>query len=116
MFIQTETTPNPATLKFIPGREVMADGTVDFPAADAGKRSPLARRLCALPEVERVFSAPDFVTVTKREGDWRHLKPAILGAIMEHFTLGLPLFETEAEGETEPVYEGGEAESVAQIK
>ena len=116
MFIQTETTPNPATLKFIPGREVMASGTVDFPDAASGARSPLATRLFAIPEVERVFFGSDFVTVTKRDGDWRHLKPAILGAIMEHFTLGLPLFESEAAEEAEPVYEGDEADIVAQIK
>ena len=116
MFIQTETTPNPATLKFIPGREVMASGTVDFPDAESGARSPLATRLFAIPEVERVFFGSDFVTVTKRDGDWRHLKPAILGAIMEHFTLGLPLFESEVSEEAEPVYEGEEAEIVAQIK
>ncbi len=116
MFIQTETTPNPATLKFLPGREVMTEGTVDFPDAGAGSRSPLAVRLFAIPEVERVFFGSDFITVTKREGDWRHLKPAILGAIMEHFTLGLPLFESEAAAEAEPTYEGEEAEIVAQIK
>jgi Fe-S cluster biogenesis protein NfuA len=116
MFIQTETTPNPATLKFIPGREVMAEGTVDFPDSAAGSRSPLAARLFTIPEVERVFFGADFITVTKREGDWQHLKPAILGAIMEHFTLGLPLFESEAAAEAEPVYEGEEAEIVAQIK
>jgi len=116
MFIQTETTPNPATLKFLPGREVMPGGTVDFPDAEAGKRSPLAARLFALPEVERVFFGSDFITVTKREGDWRHLKPAILGAIMEHFTRGIPLFESEASAEAEPTYEGEEAEIVAQIK
>jgi Fe-S cluster biogenesis protein NfuA len=116
MFIQTETTPNPATLKFLPGREVMASGTVDFPDAAAGARSPLATRLFAIPEVERVFFGSDFITVTKREGDWRHLKPAILGAIMEHFTRGLPLFESEAAEEAEPTYEGEDAEIVAQIK
>jgi Fe-S cluster biogenesis protein NfuA len=116
MFIQTETTPNPATLKFLPGREVMADGTVDFPNAEAGQRSPLAARLFAIPEVERVFFGSDFITVTKREGDWRHLKPAILGAIMEHFTRGIPLFESEAAAEAEPTYEGEEADIVAQIK
>lgn len=117
MFIQTETTPNPATLKFLPGREVMSAGTVDFPDAAAGARSPLAVRLFAIPEVERVFFGSDFVTVTKREGDWRHLKPAILGAIMEHFTLGQPLFTEEAGAEeAEPTYEGEDAEIVAQIK
>ena len=117
MFIQTETTPNPATLKFIPGREVMSAGTVDFPVAQARARRPLGTWLFAIPEVERVFFGSDFVTVTKREGDWRHLKPAILGAIMEHFTLGEPLFVGEAGAEEpEPTYEGEEAEIVAQIK
>jgi Fe-S cluster biogenesis protein NfuA len=116
MFIQTEQTPNPATLKFLPGRSVMGDGTADFPNAEAGARSPLATRLFAIPEVERVFFGSDFITVTKREGDWRHLKPVILGAIMEHFTQELPLFESEAPEEAEPVYEGEEAEIVAQIK
>ena len=120
MFIQTETTPNPATLKFLPGRTVMTEGTVDFPDAEAGQRSPLAARLFSIPEVERVFFGSDFITVTKREGDkgvdWRHLKPVILGAIMEHFTKELPLFENQAEAEVEPTYEGEEAEIVAQIK
>ncbi len=116
MFIQTETTPNPATLKFLPGRTVMAEGTVDFPTAEAGARSPLAAALFSIPEVERVFYGADFITVTRREGDWRHLKPAILGAIMEHFTKELPLFESAGEAEMEQVYEGEEAEIVAQIK
>src|SRR5258708_20401458 len=116
MFLQPERPATPATLKFLPGREIMAQGTVDFPDAEAGKRSPLAARLFAIPEVERVFFGSDFVTVTKREGDWRHLKPVILGAIMEHFTRGLPLFESEAAAETEATYEGEEADIVAQIK
>lgn len=119
MFIQTETTPNPATLKFIPGRTVMDTGTVDFPDTESGRISPLAARLFAIPEVERVFFGADFVTVTKREGDavdWRHLKPAILGAIMEHFTHGLPLFDAQIMPEAERTYEGEEGEIVAQIK
>ncbi len=120
MFIQTETTPNPATLKFLPGRAIMEEGTADFPNAEAGARSPLAARLFAILEVERVFFGGDFITVTKRDSanvDWRHLKPAILGAIMEHFPLGLPLFESEAKEEAaESAYEGEEAEIVAQIK
>jgi Fe-S cluster biogenesis protein NfuA len=119
MFIQTETTPNPATLKFLPGRTVMVDGTADFPDAEAGAGSPLARQIFAIPEVERVFFGGDFVTVTKRENenaDWRHLKPVILGAIMEHFTKELPLFDSEQAAEEEIVYEGDEAEIVSQIK
>ena len=116
MFIQTETTPNPATLKFLPGRTVMPEGTHDFPDADSGKCSPLAARIFSITEVERVFFGSDFISVTKGEGDWRHIKPAVLGAIMEHFTRGLPLFDSEAQPEEEQVYEGEEAEIVAQIK
>ena len=118
VFIQTETTPNPATLKFLPGRKVMGEGTADFPTAEAGAHSPLAVSLFAISEVERVFFGSDFITVTKREGEWQHLKPVILGAIMEHFTKELPLFAGEGASETaaEPVYEGEEAEIVEQIK
>src|ERR1700749_2571772 len=97
MFIQTESTPNPATLKFLPGRSVMGEGAVaDFPSADSAGRSPLAAALFAIPEVSRVFFGADFISVTKRDGDWKHLKPAILGAVMEHFTRGLPLLEGSA--------------------
>ena len=117
MFIQTETTPNPATLKFLPGREVVGSGPVaDFPDAESAARSPLATRLFAIPDVARVFFGADFISVTKKEGEWKHLKPAILAAIMEHFTRELPLFESDAAAEAEPVYEGEEAEIVAQIK
>jgi NFU1 iron-sulfur cluster scaffold homolog, mitochondrial len=119
MFIQTETTPNPATLKFLPGRAVAGEGSVaDFPDAAAGARSPLAARLFAIPEVARVFFGADFISVTKKEGEWKHLKPAILAAIMEHFTRELPLYEGDAapQANDEPVYEGEQAEIVAQIK
>jgi Fe-S cluster biogenesis protein NfuA len=92
MFIQTELTPNPATLKFLPGRAVMASGTADFPDAAAAGRSPLAERLFALTGVTGVFLGSDFVTVTKDEAsDWYQLKPAILGVVMEHFTAGRPV-------------------------
>ena len=105
MFIQTESTPNPNTLKFLPGREVMGEGKVaDFPSADSAGRSPLAKALFAVPEVSRVFFGADFISVTKRDGEWKHLKPAILGAVMEHFTQGLPLLEGTSD-------EAGEAES-----
>src|SRR6516165_9712613 len=101
MFIQTESTPNPATLKFLPGRDVMGAGEVaDFPTKESGARSPLAAALFQIPDVSRVFFGSDFISVTKRDGDWKHLKPAILGAIMEHFTRGLPLMTGTAE-ETE---------------
>ena len=93
MFIQTEQTPNPATLKFLPGRQVMSSGTANFTSADAaGRRSPLAERLFALPQVTGVFLGADFVTVTKSgDSDWHQLKPAILAEIMEHFTSGRPV-------------------------
>jgi Fe-S cluster biogenesis protein NfuA len=116
MFIQTESTPNPATLKFLPGRAVMGEGAVaDFPSAEAAARSPLARALFAIPHVSRVFFGADFISVTKREGDWKHLKPAILGAVMEHFTQGHPLIEGGAEEMTESFSDEDE-EVVAQIK
>ena len=94
MFIQTEQTPNPATLKFLPGRAVMDKGTADFPAAAAATRSPLASRLFGIEGVSGVFLGADFITVTKsEEQDWRLIKPAILGAVMEHFTAGRPVIE-----------------------
>jgi len=93
MFIQTEHTPNPATLKFLPGRQVVSSGTANFTSAEAaGRQSPLAERLFALPQVTGVFFGADFITVTKSgDGDWRQLKPAILAEIMEHFTSGRPV-------------------------
>lgn len=92
MFIQTEDTPNPATLKFIPGVPVMKAGTIDFPSAEEAARSPLAERLFRVEGVTRVFLGSDFVTVTKRaDREWHVMKPAILGAIMEHFTVGAPV-------------------------
>jgi Fe-S cluster biogenesis protein NfuA len=93
MFIQTEQTPNPATLKFLPGRTVMASGTANFPDAEmAAAKSPLAERLFAVPQVRGVFLGADFITVTKEgESDWHQLKPVILAVIMEHFTAGRPV-------------------------
>src|SRR3954469_23480364 len=93
MFIQTEQTPNPATLKFLPGRSVMEAGTANFPERGAAaSRSPLAERLFQLPEVGGVFLGSDFIAVTKTEdSDWRQLKPAVLAAIMDHFTAGRPV-------------------------
>lgn len=98
MFIQTESTPNPATLKFLPGREVLREGTADFRNADAaGEASPLAGRLFAVSGVTGVFFGFDFITVTKADDrDWQHLKPAILGAIMEHFMTGQPVMANAA--------------------
>ncbi|HWL20554.1 MAG TPA: NifU N-terminal domain-containing protein, partial [Bradyrhizobium sp.] len=91
MFIQTEATPNPATLKFIPGRPVLDGGTMEFASNESAARSPLAERLFGVPGVTGVFYGSDFITVTKDGGDWQHLKPAILGAIMEHYMSGTPL-------------------------
>ena len=92
MFIQTESTPNPATLKFLPGQNVLEMGTADFPTPDTAATSPLATRLFAVEGVTGVFFGIDFVTVTKSEEmEWDHLKPSLLGAIMEHFQSGQPV-------------------------
>jgi Fe-S cluster biogenesis protein NfuA len=118
MFIQTEQTPNPATLKFIPGRAVLDDGTADFAGADAAARSPLARRLFEVEGVTRVFLGSDFITVTKEAAlDWQVLKPAVLGAIMEHYTSGEPVMGAAADRTTagEPAAED-EDEIVSQIR
>jgi Fe-S cluster biogenesis protein NfuA len=94
MFIQTEPTPNPATLKFIPGKTVLGDGTVDFRDKAEATTSPLAKRLFGVDGVAGVFLGSDFISVTKGEGDeWQHIKPAILGAIMEHYMSGAPTIE-----------------------
>src|SRR5579864_2087804 len=100
MFIQTEQTPNPATLKFLPGCAVMGSGTANFPDREAAWRSPLAERLFELPEVGGVFLGGDFITVTKAgDGDWHQLKPAVLAAIMEHFTAGRPVLNAAESGQ-----------------
>jgi Fe-S cluster biogenesis protein NfuA len=91
MFIQTEATPNPATLKFLPGRTVLDNGSLDMPTKDQAPRSPLAERLFAINGVSGVCCGHDFVTVTKAQGDWQHLKPAILGAIMDFYMGGEPI-------------------------
>ena len=97
MFIQTEQTPNPATLKFLPGCTVMESGTANFPERESAARSPLAERLFELPEVTGVFLGADFITVTKNgDSEWHELKPAVLAAIMEHFTAGRPVIIAEA--------------------
>jgi Fe-S cluster biogenesis protein NfuA len=119
MFIQTETTPNPATLKFIPGRDVLNQGTMEFVDRDAAARSPLAARLFDIPGVTSVFYGSDFVTVTKDDSDWQHLKPAILGAIMEHYMSGVPLFadgDNATEVEADEFFNEADAETVATIK
>ncbi len=122
MFIQTEATPNPATLKFIPGRTVLDSGTLEFANREAAARSPLAERLFEVPGVTGVFYGSDFVTVTKADGDWQHLKPAILGAIMEHYMAGAPLLadgsaaSDDARDEGDEFFNEQDADTVAQIK
>lgn len=117
MFIQTEQTPNPATLKFIPGRAVLDDGTADFASADTAARSPLARRLFDVEGVSRVFLGSDFVTVTKTgSADWQVLKPAILGGIMEHYTSGEPAIAGAGPAGASNEAIEGEDEIVSQIR
>jgi Fe-S cluster biogenesis protein NfuA len=121
MFIQTEATPNPATLKFLPGRTVLDGGTMEFVDREAAARSPLAEKLFGVPGVTGVFYGSDFVTVTKDDSDWQHLKPAILGAIMEHYMSGDPLLADgslegdEVSGEDE-FFNEEDAETVELIK
>jgi Fe-S cluster biogenesis protein NfuA len=116
MFIQTESTPNPATLKFLPGQTVLDLGTADFPSADAAEKSPLARRIFGVAGVTGVFFGTDFVTVTKAEGvDWAHVKPAILGAIMEHYQSGAAVMEGEGQA-AHAAHDGPDSDIVRQIK
>lgn len=96
MFIQTEATPNPATLKFIPGKPVLPGSTRDYRSADEAEESPLAQRLFSINGVSGVFLGQDFVTVTKSGGEWQQLKPAVLGLIMDHYLSGAPVLLTEA--------------------
>jgi Fe-S cluster biogenesis protein NfuA len=118
MFIQTEATPNPATLKFLPGRTVLADGSVEIRDAQSAGVSPLARALFAIDGVSGVMFGNDFVSVTKSDGEWAHLKPAILGAIMEHYVSGAPLLENAAAAATEAqeFFDPKDAETVEAIK
>jgi len=119
MFIKTETTPNPATLKFLPGRAVLKGGTRDFrDAQEAAAASPLAARLFEIDGVSGVFLGSDFVSVTKRGGDWQHLKPAVLGEIMEHFLSGEPVLHAgeSASDAAEEDFDPEDAEVVAMIK
>ncbi len=117
MFIQTESTPNPATLKFLPGQPVMQAGTADFPHRDGAASSPLASRIFGVDGVEAVFLGPDFITVTKAEGqDWSHLKPGILGAILEHFQSGASAVEGDSNQVAHAAHDGPDGEIVVQIK
>jgi Fe-S cluster biogenesis protein NfuA len=121
MFIQTEATPNPEVLKFLPGKAVLGEGTRDFRSPDEASASPLAAELFGIEGVNRVFYGPDFITVGKQaDEDWAHLKAPILASIMDHFTSGQPLFadagDSEAGGHDDGVYEGDTAQIVAEIK
>ena len=119
MFIQTEATPNPATLKFIPGRVVVDGGPMEFANRESAARSPLAEKLFEVPGVTGVFYGSDFITVTKANGEWQQLKPAILGAIMEHFMSDAPVLrgaQAEAAGGADEFFAAEDSETVATIK
>jgi len=118
MFIQTETTPNPATLKFLPGRAVLDNGTLDMPSREQAARSPLAERLFAIDKISGVFFGSDFITVTKSDGDWQQLKPLILGAIMEHYMSGAPILNDGAApaADEEEFFDTADTETVNTIK
>jgi Fe-S cluster biogenesis protein NfuA len=117
MFIQTEATPNPATLKFLPGRPVLDNGTLDMPTREAAAQSPLAEKLFDLPNVGGVFYGADFISVTKTGGDWQQIKPAVLGAIMEHYMSGAPLLAAEAQAAaSDEFFDAADEETVTLIK
>jgi Fe-S cluster biogenesis protein NfuA len=120
MFIQTETTPNPASLKFLPGRSVLPGGTLELRSPEEAARSPLAMRLFAVEGVSGVFFGNDFVTVTKSAGEWQHLKPAVLGALMEHFLRDEPVLADDAGEEAstgdDEFYAEGDEDIVGTIK
>jgi Fe-S cluster biogenesis protein NfuA len=117
MFIQTEATPNPATLKFLPGRAVLENGTLDMRDKTAAAASPLAERLFEVPHVAGVFFGSDFISITNDGGDWQQMKPAILGAIMEHYMSGAPIVvqDVASQGGDE-FFDAADAETVATIK
>ncbi|HEV3183472.1 MAG TPA: NifU family protein [Xanthobacteraceae bacterium] len=117
MFIQTEATPNPATLKFLPGRPVLENGTLDMRDRAEAANSPLAERLFDIAGIGGVFFGSDFIAVTKTDGDWQQLKPAILGAIMEHFMSGAPIVLGDGNGAADDeFFDDADAETVATIK
>ena len=119
MFIQTEATPNPATLKFLPGRTVRAHGTLEVRDAEAAAQSPLAERLFGIDGISGVFLGSDFIAVTKSTGEWQQLKPAILGAVMEHFMSGAPIMRDDgsaAAAADDEFFETKDSETVATIK
>ena len=119
MFIQTETTPNPATLKFLPGRDVVPGEPLDFKTADAAATSPLATALFGVPGITGVFLGSDFISVTKDDAEWSHIKPSVLGVIMEHFLSGKPVVDTgssASEADGEEFFDDDDSETVEVIK
>lgn len=118
MFIQTEATPNPATLKFLPGRTVLAEGTADYRSVEEAERSPLAQSLFTVEGVSGVFLGSDFIAVTKTDDhEWQHLKPAILGSVMEHFMSGAETVSSDAANDAAGVnYDAEDEETVQTIK
>ena len=117
MFIQTESTPNPATLKFLPGHTVLQTGTADFPTIESSNNSPLANKIFGVEGVSGVFFGSDFITVTKDENiEWEHVKPAILGLIMEHFQSGAPILLEENTTPIHAEHHGPDSKIVEQIK
>ncbi len=117
MFIQTEATPNPVTLKFIPGRTVLSHGTADFRDKTEATQSPLAQRLFDIDGVKGVFLGSDFISVTKSDAEWQHIKPMILGAIMEHYLSGAgDANASNANDEGEENFDPADAETVTTIK
>ena len=117
MFIQTEATPNPATLKFLPGRTVLESGTLDIRDKATAASSPLAQRLFDIPNVSGVFFGSDFISISKDGGDWQLMKPAILGVIMEHYLSGAPIVAQDSAAQaSDEFYDAADAETVATIK
>jgi Fe-S cluster biogenesis protein NfuA len=117
VFIQTEQTPNPATLKFIPGRTVLGDGTADYRDLSEAQLSPLAQRLFGVDGVRGVFLGGDFISVTKGDVEWQHVKPAILGVIMEHYLSGAPVVSTgEGQDTANGDYDPKDEDTVNTIK
>jgi Fe-S cluster biogenesis protein NfuA len=119
MFIQTEATPNPATLKFLPGKPVLPGGTRDYRNSEAAAESPLAEKLFSISGVSGVFLGQDFITVTKSGAEWQHLKPAILGLIMDHYLSGAPILANsnqEQAGQPDEEFDAADTEIVTTIK
>ena len=116
MSFRRKSPPNPATLKFLPGRPVLESGTFEALDSAGAERSPLAKALMELPGVSGVFLAPDFISVTKADGEWQHLRPAVLGVVTEFFLSGAPILTGEAAAQGDEFYNPADAEIVDTIK